>query len=800
MDSGAAACGGTETSMIKLLNNDALEEVFVHCSPRDLLALRSTCGSTASLLDSSEKVWLAKLRECFGLNLRASAGATDGLFVRLARHVFEASRVQQLRFQGVFVNGGIDEDAMHYFVDNMFRQDKAPYCSNCTRDADCLALLLDGVVPRDVEFAQVRQYMIRRCRYAAALILNVQMPEHGRDPDDIIHILEDWTDMQLEGFYKDLVSALQEEHALGRLLLFDIPHDRLAAEEQKILNVHQWLLERPRLMKEGMLKAAGDHNTVLDTSVLPKLTGQGGKRLAGVVHEVVLSRVGNLTCPVQAGAVVVGSIDHSRVAGWPPEDVLALLQHAVAHPACAALSALQDAGEVQAAAAAGTLPPIVATDQTLAGVWHEFDTSPDAPARQTQAAAAALAAQAGGGGRTVAPPAAPQPQAQGVAARADPAPAAGLTGLTGGSLGSCSKTSLQEELWAGIITWKPLLWFKFHSADEATTFLQGHRQLVERHGAQATVRHYGPPPARRYHVPAAVGDQLPGQAAGAAAAAAAPQQQAPGPALQAQQQQQQAAEAGEAAAAAQQAIVGLAAAVNGIPAHQQQQEQQQPAGVDVGGGEEEDVEDVGSGASGMEDGDSAEDDGGGSSSGSSGSDMDEVAEAQGAWINNWAQQELGADLEQLQEMVVAGQGLPFDQMDEGSSSSEEEEEEGEEDEEQGHFALGLDGDGEAGFGAGNGGGAAAAAAAAGPQAPPVQVSAVETLLRAVTRRNTRARNRLRVPLSRPVGANIALVKLISQENLMDQYGDPHSWPNIDMTHCGLVGRRVELPDGVVLAP
>lgn len=207
--------------------------------------------------------------------------------------------------------------------------------------------------------------------------------------------------------------------------------------------------------------------------------------------------------------------------------------------------------------------------------------------------------------------------------------------------------------------------------------------------------------------------------------------------------------------------------------------------------------------------------------------MDEVAEAQGAWINNWAQQELGADLEQLQEMVVAGQGLPFDQMDEGSSSSEEEEEEGEEDEEQGHFALGLDGDGEAGFGAGNGGGAAAAAAAAGPQAPPVQVSAVETLLRAVTRRNTRARNRLRVPLSRPVGANIALVKLISQvcrcllrllgclltrpcdtvlvvismapgtlcafvhtssaihsasvlvlclqENLMDQYGDPHSW-------------------------
>jgi len=33
---------------------------------------------------------------------------------------------------------------MHYFVDNLFRPDKAPYCSNCSRDADCIALLLVG--------------------------------------------------------------------------------------------------------------------------------------------------------------------------------------------------------------------------------------------------------------------------------------------------------------------------------------------------------------------------------------------------------------------------------------------------------------------------------------------------------------------------------------------------------------------------------------------------------------------------------------------------------------------------------
>lgn len=33
---------------------------------------------------------------------------------------------------------------------------------------------------------------------------------------------------------------------------------------------------------------------------------------------------------------------------------------------------------------------------------------------------------------------------------------------------------------------------------------------------------------------------------------------------------------------------------------------------------------------------------------------------------------------------------------------------------------------------------------------------------------------------------------------MEQYGDLHTWPNIDMTWVGLTGRAVELPHGVAL--
>ena len=152
-------------SLTAALNRDALEEVFVHCAPADLLAAAQTCQTAADLLHRSERVWTAKLRESYGLGvkvgglrrqwvggagchckacaagggnsrrlrqagvgrlchqhtmcwracwphcpaLQAQAGTEPGLFVRLARRVYEASRAQQLRFQGVYVGGGVDE-------------------------------------------------------------------------------------------------------------------------------------------------------------------------------------------------------------------------------------------------------------------------------------------------------------------------------------------------------------------------------------------------------------------------------------------------------------------------------------------------------------------------------------------------------------------------------------------------------------------------------------------------------------------------------------------------------------------
>lgn len=53
---------------------------------------------------------------CGGPVLLQASPAHDIVFVRLARTVYEAARTSRLRYQGVLVTGGVDEDAMQYWV------------------------------------------------------------------------------------------------------------------------------------------------------------------------------------------------------------------------------------------------------------------------------------------------------------------------------------------------------------------------------------------------------------------------------------------------------------------------------------------------------------------------------------------------------------------------------------------------------------------------------------------------------------------------------------------------------------
>ena len=113
---------------------------------------------------------------------------------------------------------------------------------------------------------------------------------------------------------------------MGRLLLYDIPHDRMAEEAARVAVVHQYLRDRLAAMRAGMLKQ--DDNIWFDGSMLPKVNDPGRRRLVAVLRDVAVSRAGSLTCPVSAGAVVAGVIDFARLEGRPAAEAAQMLHAA----------------------------------------------------------------------------------------------------------------------------------------------------------------------------------------------------------------------------------------------------------------------------------------------------------------------------------------------------------------------------------------------------------------------------------------------------------------------------------------
>ena len=58
--------------------------------------------------------------------------------------------------------------------------------------------------------------------------------------------------------------------------------------------------------------------------------------------------------------------------------------------------------------------------------------------------------------------------------------------------------------------------------------------------------------------------------------------------------------------------------------------------------------------------------------------------------------------------------------------------------------------------------------------------------------------RLNIRLHQRHAGNMLCVKLISPEDLMEEHGDPHSRPNIDINFVAPHGRLVCLPEGAQL--
>ena len=603
MDTRHSSDDTTGLLTLNALDSGSLQELFSRCSSGDLWQLRLTCTLFDTLLRESQLVWARRLWADFGIRLFMKPNISQGDLFSFARTVYTSSPDTSLRFQGSLVNGSVDGQSMWYWVDNLFKRDSNYFCSDSSANVDCVGLLLDGYIPRETTYNTVRTYMQRRCRYAAALFEQLHNPGEA-NVEGLMSLVETWTDLHLERFFISLVTNLQDENPMGRLLFYDIPQDRMVMEEERLRGVAAYIRDRMKVLKRGIVAVPGDLNTLFDTSVVDKVGRNDTLRSVGIVRELHLSRAGSLTCPVAAGVVMAGIIDHTQLQGLSPAAVGKAIQGATQDAVCTAFNGLETWEAVEEQIEDRTLPTMTNYSRTYTGTFCEFDASWDEDAFSSR---------------------------------------------------------WLRESGGPLVTWKPLVWFRFHSREEA--------EQIASSGI--------------------------GAGAGNNSNTSAVQQQ----------QQQGGGENG--AVLVENGVMIMENLLNGGQAFlvggNVAQPQQQPQLDAVEG---QPVLDNG------ENGDDIDIDIGGGGGG---------------------------------DGVVAVQGE--------DDEEEEENEENEDDEDDVELgALMLD--------------------------------------------HTAGRNELDVKLSHPVAANIVLVKLINQENLMEELMDMHAYPNIDMTNVEVYGNLIRLPKGL----
>ncbi|KAG7672171.1 hypothetical protein Ndes2526B_g06845 [Nannochloris sp. 'desiccata'] len=376
---------------IQALDQGCLQELFSRCTTNDLPAIAQTCKAFRDLLAESELVWARRLGADYRMQLDVHNSSLPGSLYPLAKQIYTTpSKDGTLRFQGCLVNGSVDDMNMWYWVDNLFKNDRSYFCSDASSNVDCLGLLLDGEVERNKKHTAANHYMRHRCRYAAALFEHIHHPELANAEEILMNMVEGWSDQQLENFFLSLAENVQNDanNPIGRLLFYDVPEDRIAAEEHRIRSIVAYLKDRLKSLKKDLIILPGTSDgttsttsntdrrqeTLFDSTVLPKLQPNYPHRVSTIIYELHLSRAGSLTCPVQTGVIFVGIINRSQLKGLDAKTAAERLHAATKDPICTAFNGLDSMEKLLSAENDGHLTKSARStiiDQ-LAGVSIEF--------------------------------------------------------------------------------------------------------------------------------------------------------------------------------------------------------------------------------------------------------------------------------------------------------------------------------------------------------------------------------------------------------------------------------------------
>ncbi|WIA19416.1 hypothetical protein OEZ85_004036 [Tetradesmus obliquus] len=378
------------------LDAAALHAILSHLEPRSLCSC-SLASSTLATVVNANSLWQPLLQQDFGLYIQA-AGSQGVDLQSTYKQLASSKAAHALRFAAVYTDGGCDGMPydLTYWADHAFQPNcYSPHCSDGKSDISIVALLQPNGCELDVQLAQHRQYLVARCAPAAALLFGPPGGGGGaggaaaglqlQSVPQAAASLAGWSSVGLERLFMDLYQDLvlhQQGSTWGRLLLRDVPANQVPQELLKLDAAAQRIEARQGHGLYSSVQQAARH--MYDSKQLEWVGQQDSSRTTALVHEVAVSRVGHFTCPLAAGALLLGQHPAAAATAAPGssssssadgstsnpqlQQVLALKHD----PAAAALDGANTLDQVLSAVAAGLLPPVLQQGEGTGVQWVEF--------------------------------------------------------------------------------------------------------------------------------------------------------------------------------------------------------------------------------------------------------------------------------------------------------------------------------------------------------------------------------------------------------------------------------------------
>eukprot|EP00210_Caulerpa_lentillifera_P005242 g5009.t1 len=295
-----------------------LLQLFRHLpSYKDIIALQLTCKHLFNL-GRSWSIWTDRLEREYGLRLKTTGECEDETPLKLFRETISVST--ELRYWGVFTDGGCDEQYHTYWVDNAFTSITGDaFCSELGTDVHCIGIMVDGILDRDAQTLADREYMVQRCKLPAGRVLNDLI-----DGSDVGQRLHSWTTHELVHFMLTLYHDWEMGGMLGAMLFADLDENEVAEERRKMDDLVRRIDRFQKLSYFGILRyfpavtgltsdvssmsfATKEHHDphlyYYDTNFTEVYNTQIDCPVVGVIESVTISRQGQFSCPVATGVL-----------------------------------------------------------------------------------------------------------------------------------------------------------------------------------------------------------------------------------------------------------------------------------------------------------------------------------------------------------------------------------------------------------------------------------------------------------------------------------------------------------------